>query len=148
MPSIGEKLNKIYSCPDITKYQDRINSLKVEYTKSFGEAETSVYSVAGRIEVGGNHTDHQLGKVLCASINLDTLAVCSKTDDNIITIKSEGYEEIAVNISNTDIVETEKNTTTALIRGVCNKLKEKGYTLGGFNAVVTSDVLTGSGMSS
>lgn len=148
MSNLGEKLNQIYVCPDITKYQERINNYQEAFTKRFGNTETSVYSVAGRIEVGGNHTDHQLGKVLCASINLDTLAVCAKTDDNTITIKSDGYEEIAVNISSTDIVPNEKNTTIALIRGVCNKLKEMGYSIGGFNAIVTSDVLTGSGMSS
>lgn len=142
--SLGEKLNQIYACPDITKYQERIDSL----IKRLGSDDVFVYSVAGRIEVGGNHTDHQLGKVLCASINLDTLAACEKTDNNIITIKSEGYDEIVVDITNTDMVETEKNTTIALVKGVCNKLKEKGYIVGGFNAVVTSDVLTGSGMSS
>lgn len=148
MPSIEEKLSELYSCYDISKYFDRIENLEKKYMERFDKTNISVYSVAGRIEVGGNHTDHQLGKVLCASINLDTLAICGKTEDNIVTIVSEGYDEISVDITNTDMVESEKNTTTSLIRGMCGKLKEKGYTIGGFNAVVTSDVLTGSGMSS
>lgn len=89
-----------------------------------------------------------MGKVLCASINLDTLAVYARNQENIITIHSEGYAPISVYISSTEPVKDEENTTTALIRGVCHKLKEKGFNIGGFNAVVTSNVLQGSGMSS
>lgn len=144
-----EKLQKIYECEDISIYQDRINALQEKYNNIFSaDDDTSIYSVAGRIEVGGNHTDHQLGKVLCASINLDTLAIYAKNNDNIITIHSEGYSPISVHISSTEPVKSEENTTTALIRGVCHKLKEKGYNIGGFNGVVTSNVLQGSGMSS
>lgn len=145
----NEKLKNIYESEDISFYENRINSLQQKYNDIFSEKdETNICSVAGRIEVGGNHTDHQLGKVLCASINLDTLAVYSGNSDNVITIHSEGYAPVSVYISSTEPIKDEENTTTALIRGVCHKLKEKGYNIGGFNAVVTSNVLQGSGMSS
>ncbi len=144
-------LQQIYECEDVKKYEARILNLEQKYKEVFNTTDikdTSICSVAGRIEVGGNHTDHQLGKVLCASINLDTLAVCAKTDDNLITIHSEGYEPISIDISSTEIVKSEENSTLALVRGVANKLKEDGHKIGGFNAVVTSTVFSGSGMSS
>lgn len=143
-----EKLIQIYSNPDVSKQHDRIEKLEKHFEEEYGKADVNVFSVAGRIEVGGNHTDHQLGKVLCASINLDTLAVCSKTNDNIITIKSVGHDEIKLDINDTQMNDDEKNTAIALVKGVCSKFKDKGYTIGGFNAVVTSNVIVGAGMSS
>lgn len=147
---IQEKLlQDIYATQDVAFYQQRIENLTLEYQKQFGDnSDLSAFSVAGRIEVGGNHTDHQLGKVLCATIHLDTLAVAKKRDDGIISIKSEGYDLVSLDISDTNYVQEEENTMTALIRGVAHKMKELGYTLGGFNAMITSNVLRGSGMSS
>lgn len=144
-----EIIEKIYESKDIVAYEKRIQDLEKKYQDTFGDDEdTNIYSVAGRIEVGGNHTDHQFGKVLCATINLDTLAVCGKSEDTMVIIHSEGYPVISLDIASTDIVKGEENTTISLIRGVCHQIKERGYTIGGFKAVVTSNVLSGSGMSS
>lgn len=142
-------LQAIYSTDDVAFYQARIDKLCQDYEGLFGKpTDLSAFSVAGRIEVGGNHTDHQLGKVLCATIHLDTLAVAEKREDGVISIQSEGYDLVTLNISETDYVKEEENSMVALIRGVAHKLKELGYTLGGFQAMITSNVMKGSGMSS
>ena len=114
----------------------------------YGEKEVEIYSAPGRSEVGGNHTDHQFGKVLATSINLDAIAIVAKRDDDVIDLKSEGYERIIVSLSSFDPAKAEKGTSQALIQGVASKLKEEGYKIGGFEAYVTSDVLNGAGMSS
>lgn len=145
-------LEDVYATTDLSFYEKRIKSLGTAFQKEYSSKTTledlPTFSVAGRIEVGGNHTDHQLGKVLCATIHLDTLAVAEKTEDGIITILSEGYEKVEIPVDQTDFVAEEENSMVALIRGVCHKLKELGFALGGLQAVVTSNVLRGSGMSS
>ena len=107
-----------------------------------------IYSAPGRSEVGGNHTDHQYGKVLAASINLDAIAIVAKTDDSIIDIKSEGYDRIQVHLDSLQPRKEEEGSSEALTRGVAARLKEEGYVIGGFQAYATSDVLNGAGMSS
>ncbi len=107
-----------------------------------------LFSAPGRTEVGGNHTDHQHGRVLAGSIDLDAIAVVAKNNENKIVLKSEGYDVITVDIADLCKKDSEEGTTLALIRGCCNYVKEQGFTLGGFNAYVTSNVLRGSGLSS
>lgn len=119
-----------------------------EYNMLFGTDEVEIYSAPGRTEVCGNHTDHQNGMVLAASINLDAIAIVGKSNDNIIKIKSEGYPLIQFDFNNTDIIENEKGTTTALVKGVLNEMKNRGCQTGPFKAYITSDVLSGSGLSS
>lgn len=118
------------------------------YEQYFGENDICIYSAPGRSEIGGNHTDHQHGKVLAASINLDAIAIVNKTDENIVRIKSEGYELLDISLDDLSLVEDEKGTTTALVKGVLSACKERGYYLGGFQAYITSDVLIGAGLSS
>ena len=98
--------------------------------------------------MGGNHTDHQHGKVLAASINLDIIAVVSPREDGVIEVKSEGYPKTVVELSSLEVDKKEEGTSTALIRGVAARIKEMGHKIGGFQAYATSDVLSGSGMSS
>lgn len=108
-----------------------------------------IYSAPGRTEIGGNHTDHQHGEVLAASINRDAVAVVKKRCDNVISILSEGYPMAKVSLDDgTMVVESEKGSIAALIRGVADGLSSRGYKIGGFNAYVTSDVLIGAGLSS
>ncbi|MEE3392129.1 MAG: galactokinase family protein [Lachnospiraceae bacterium] len=118
--------------------------------KSFGEyfdeKEVGLYSAPGRTEVGGNHTDHQHGEVLCASINDDAIAVVSGADD--IRVLSEGYDMITIGPNELDKAKEEEGTTRAIIKGVVGGLKKRGYKAGGFHAYITSDVLQGSGLSS
>ncbi len=114
----------------------------------FGAQKAEIYSAPGRSEVGGNHTDHQRGKVMATSVNLDMIAVVQKTDDDMITIKSDGYPIISLSVSDTAVRKNEFGTTKALVRGVAAGLKQEGYRTGGFRAYITSDVPGGSGMSS
>lgn len=124
-----------------------VEALKA-FQNLYREKEVEIYSAPGRSEIGGNHTDHQNGRVLAASINLDAIAIAAKTEDSIVHVKSEGYEPVKVDLSRLEPVESEQGTTAALIRGVANGVKVRGYEIGGFEAYVTSSVLTGSGLSS
>lgn len=105
-------------------------------------------SAPGRTEIGGNHTDHNKGKVLAAAINLDTLAAVNLRPDSKVRIFSEGYELLEMDLEDLSCQEAEKGSSSALIRGVAAKMKEMGYPIGGFDAVVTSTVRVGSGLSS
>ena len=142
-------LKDIYVDESVLAYQqERYIKALESFEKIYGEKEVEIYSAPGRSEVGGNHTDHQFGKVLATSINLDAIAIVAKRDDDVIDLKSEGYERTIVSLSSFDPAKAEKGTSQALIQGVASKLKEEGYKIGGFEAYVTSDVLNGAGMSS
>lgn len=143
------KLFDIYLDEAKVPYQRNryINALR-EYEKLFGDAEAQIFSTPGRSEVCGNHTDHQKGKVLATSINLDAIGVACATDDNTIHLKSGDFPMEVIDLADLSINESEFGTTKALIKGVAAGLKERGYKLSGFNAYVTSDVLMGAGLSS
>ncbi|MFS8542136.1 MAG: hypothetical protein LOD89_08605, partial [Tissierellales bacterium] len=136
----------------IEHQMERYMGLVSKYIDTFQEPEqgsVQIFSTPGRTEVGGNHTDHNHGRVLAAGINLDSIAVASPTSNSIVTVYSEGYPEpFMVDLNELDVKEDEKETTYALIRGIAARLKELGYKIGGFNAYITSDVLPGSGLSS
>lgn len=125
----------------------------VETLKDFGELfgydrDVSIMSAPGRTEVCGNHTDHNNGKVLAASINLDAIAVVAKNDNNIVRVQSKGHKMNVVDLD--DLVPNEANfgTSTTLVQGVMAGIKNLGYTVSGFDAYTTSDVMGGSGLSS
>lgn len=137
-----------------------VDTAKLEYHKKryvqaielfetyYGAGEAELFSAPGRSEVGGNHTDHQHGEVLAASINLDTIGIVRQTDDNQIRIISDDYDEVVVSLDDIGCKDEEKETTTALIKGVVAGFMERGYNVGGFRAYATSDVLIGAGLSS
>lgn len=133
---------------DQAEMDDRYISLLEKHTKLFTIEDAQLFSTAGRTELGGNHTDHNLGKVLAATINLDTIAAVSKRDDNRVILISEGYPSVEVDLTRLEMVETEKNTTEALLRGIAFAFRKKGITIGGWQANTTSRVLKGSGLSS
>lgn len=116
----------------------------------FPELETpcALYSGPGRTEIGGNHTDHQHGNVLCGSVDMDMLSCAAPNGKNVIRIQSEGYPALEVDLDDLSVRPDEVNTSAALVRGVAAKVRELGYTLSGFDAYVTSTVLSGSGLSS
>ena len=119
------------------------------FEKTFGTGrELSLFSAPGRTEIGGNHTDHQHGRVLAASVNLDTVAAVSLNGENVIRIQSEGYPLCTVELSDLTVREEEKNTTLALIRGVAAAFADMGCRVQGFDAYIVSNVLRGSGLSS
>ena len=142
-------LSDIYVDESKIKYQtERYIKAIEKFEKLYGEGEAAIYSAPGRSEVGGNHTDHQHGEILAASINLDAIAITRKTDDNMIHLISGTYKEIVIDVSNLSYNESEKETTKALIKGVLKGAKDHGFNVGGFKAYITSDVLIGAGLSS
>lgn len=120
-----------------------------EFEKLYGDGDVSLYSVGGRSEISGNHTDHNFGRVIAASVNLDILAVAKKTDDGVIRIKSEGFPEDVVAPAAVEAPDEKKFfTSEAIIAGMEKAFRNAGYKIGGFDAYTTSNVLKGSGISS
>ncbi len=120
------------------------------FEKNFGgERDIAIYSVPGRVELCGNHTDHNHGVVLAAAVDLDIIAAVSKTDNDTIRIRTKGYESGAgVGLSRLKPVDTERGKSAAMIRGVAAGIAEHGGKIGGFDAYTASNVLKGSGLSS
>lgn len=144
-----KRLKEIYVDEGMLPYQrERFQSAIRKFEELYGAGEAEVYSAPGRSEVGGNHTDHQHGEVLAASINLDAIAVVRKTQEPVIELLSEGYEKISVDLSELEKRDEEEGTSIGIIRGMAYGLKQNGHAIGGFQAYVTSDVLNGAGMSS
>lgn len=131
----------------ITYQNNRYTKAIEEFIKLYDDQDIEIYSVAGRSEVGGNHTDHQHGCVLATSINLDAIAMVTPQKD-IVKIVSDDLDIDEININDLSKRDDEEGTSESLIRGVLSKLKEMGYKIGGFKAFVTSDVLMGAGLSS
>lgn len=132
-----------------TLAQERFLKACEDYTKYFNNTDDmSIFSAPGRTEVGGNHTDHEHGLVLTGSVNLDVIAIVGKNNDNVVRIKSEGYNMDEIDLSDLDKKDIEEGKAISLIRGVLAFFKQSGYKIGGFNAYTTSNVLKGSGLSS
>ena len=122
-----------------------------EFQASFSPeegVEAALFSGPGRTEIGGNHTDHQHGHVLCGSVDLDMLSCAAPNGLGVIRVISEGYPALEVELDQLLPRAEERNTSAALVRGVAAKVREMGYQVGGFDAWVTSNVLSGSGLSS
>lgn len=117
------------------------------YRTLYGNEEVRIFSAAGRSEVSGNHTDHQHGRVLAASINLDTIAIVSKTSDQIIQVVSDDFQIDPIQVDDTTFKEI-KEDSASLIRGVVEGFKKEGWNVGGFHAYMTSEVIVGAGLSS
>jgi len=142
-------LTDIYVDADRIAYQsDRYMKALTCYEKAFGEDDVAIYSAPGRSEVGGNHTDHQHGEVLATSINNDAIAIVKPLSQHVVKVISDGYDLITVDLNNLSFVKEEMGTTISLIKGVLAGVKEHGFTIGGFQAYITSDVLIGAGLSS
>ena len=143
-----QRLQVVYG-DDAQLQLERFYSLAESFEKDFGDgADLRFFSAPGRTEVGGNHTDHNNGKVIAAAINLDAVAAVEARDDGVICVNSQGYSPVVVDSNDLSIIDSEKGTSPALIRGVCARFNQLGYKYGGFNASVTSQVLSGSGLSS
>lgn len=106
------------------------------------------FSSPGRAELVGNHTDHNHGLVIAGSIDLDVVAAVNKTDDDVITIKSDGYDPFSVNVNDLPIEEKMYGTSTALLRGIVKGFLDRGYAVGGFTANADSNIFKGAGVSS
>ncbi len=144
------RLKRVYVTDEAVKAQyERYVGLAEDFAALFGEErDARLFSAPGRTEVGGNHTDHNHGRVLAASINLDAIAIAAKNDENIVRVKSRGYNMDVCDITDLEIKENEKGHSPALVRGMCAGFKKFGYEIGGFDACTMSSVLSGSGLSS
>jgi galactokinase len=128
-------------------HRQRFGALLREHSLQFG-SNTFFYSSPGRIEVAGNHTDHNCGKVVCAAISLDTLAAVTPCDDMVAEIYSHGYPPVRVDLRDLEVKEQERGASHALVRGVARAYSDRGYKIGGFKATTVSDVFKGAGVSS
>ncbi len=128
--------------------RERYLGLLEDFLLRYGNREIILVSAPGRVEIGGNHTDHQHGCVLAAAIQLDIIAVVSPNVDLSVRLKSKGFPEDRLTLDDLTPREGEKNTSTALIRGVAAGFQNLGGRIGGFDACTTSDVPKGSGISS
>ena len=126
------------------RYEEAVN----EFISIYGDLDVNIFSTPGRTEVSGNHTDHNKGCVLAAALDLDIIAIASKTDDKVISVKSKGFDRDDVDITNLDPEAFDNYGSAALIAGICDGFGKRGLSYGGFKAYTTSDVFKGSGISS
>lgn len=142
-----EAFSKLYG--ETAAARERYAAAVDEFCALYGDSEgMRLFSAPGRTEIGGNHTDHQHGCVLAASVDLDVIAVVAKNNENTVRIKSAGYAMDEIDLSSLSMREAERGRAAALIRGVLFAFCRDGFDLGGFNAYTTSKVLKGSGLSS
>lgn len=147
------ELSHIYCRPaeELEPYRERINRVMDGCVKEFGgdeDTQVSIFSAPGRTEIGGNHTDHQRGKVLTGAVDLDAIACAAPNGTGAVHIFSEGYGLTCIDTADLDPVKEEENTTKAIVRGTLGAIAARGYKIGGFDAYVISDVPGGSGLSS
>ena len=145
---LDEKI-KLLICSDaVEEEKERYLRLLDMAIEEFGDGDYHIISSPGRTEIGGNHTDHQHGKVVAASVNVDSVAVVKKNNENIVNLHSVGFNIKPIDLNDLSIHPEEANTTESLIRGIAYRFTELGYKIGGFDAVSKSKVLVGSGISS
>ncbi len=148
-----EELHRIYpslygSVYDEEAMDRRFSALVKKHEELFNRKDAMIFSAAGRTEIAGNHTDHNLGLVIGASINLDTIAAVSKRDDNTVVLHSEGFSVCNISLDDLSVHEEEKNTTASILRGIAKAFKKREVTIGGWEANLMTDVAVGSGLSS
>ena len=148
-----ERLCEVYGCMagslELPEYRNRLLHVLTGFRTEFGRAdEVELFSAPGRTELGGNHTDHQHGNVLAASVNLDIVACAAPNDSMVVRIQSEGYPLDEIDLTDLTPHPEETNKTAALIRGVAAAAHKLGHEIKGFDAYMTSNVLSGSGLSS
>ncbi len=148
---IIKQFHKMYGNDNqvLKEQKERYQKLEDEFLQRFDDSDKYYFSAPGRTEICGNHTDHNHGIVIAASVNLDSIGIVTKNQNNKIVLYSEGYfRPFEIDLNQLEIDEKEKGTTTALIRGTAKRFKELGLNIGGFSGCMTSDVLPGSGLSS
>lgn len=132
----------------IARQAERYTQLAGEFKSKFNATEFEVFSSPGRTEIGGNHTDHNFGRVLAGAVNLDNIAMAAPNGTMTVRIASAGYPQFEVDLNNLKPDSSEFFTSESLIRGISARMKELGYQIGGFDAVIDGGVPKGSGLSS
>ncbi len=148
--ALDARLLALYGESALAVQKERYGQAIAAFAASFGECENlRLFSVSGRSELLGNHTDHNRGCVIAAAIDLDIIAVVAATASTEIRLRSEGYPEDVVDISTFNTPDKAAfGKSRALIAGMCAGLRESGYQTGGFVAYTTSNIPTGAGLSS
>jgi len=148
--ALDAKLSALYGTNNVEVQRARYLKAVDSFESIYGDREDiGIYSVSGRSELSGNHTDHNHGCVIAASIDLDIIAVAAKTDDGVIRVKSEGFPEDTVSYDDyNEPAEDRFGSSASLIAGMCRGFRNNGHKVGGFCAYTTSSVLKGSGLSS
>ena len=141
-----EVLKDIYG--DVLLARERYLKVINGFKELYGERDVMIFSAPGRSEIGGNHTDHQHGKVLACAIDLDIVCVVSFTDDNKVSLTSEGFGVSEVDLADLDPRDDEAGKSSAIIRGISKAFVDIGMKISGFRAYMVSSVLGGSGLSS
>jgi galactokinase len=144
-------LRRAYPGKRLSQIKTRINGAINQFLTVFNcseDTEISIFSAPGRTELGGNHTDHQNGRVLAAAVDMDILACAKPNGTGIIRINSEGFGDIEVNLADIEPRHREKNTAAALVRGIGAMCLKAGCRVEGFDAYLTSDLPVGAGLSS
>ena len=126
----------------------RYTAVLRKFQETYKSSEAAIFSSPGRSEIGGNHTDHNHGRVLAGAVNLDNIAVAAINNTNIIHILSVDYPPFEVDLTKLNPDKNEFYTSASLVRGICSRMKELGFSIGGFNAVIDGEVPKGSGLSS
>lgn len=149
-PESAPPLARLYGDAAVDGARSRLRSLILAATAAFPEtaADLRLFSAPGRTELGGNHTDHNRGKVLAASIQLDALACVSPRTDDTVVFRSSGYPDVVVDLSDLAPRKDEEGKTEALVRGIAAEFAARGAKVKGFTANANSTVLSGSGLSS
>ena len=146
-----ERLASLYCCaPEQTPAQAaRYAAVLDGLEKMFGaHTEAGLYSAPGRTEIGGNHTDHQHGRVLAGSVNIDMIAAAAPNRLNQLRVQSEGYDLCVIDLADLTARKEEENTSAAILRGECKAFQERGASLSGLDVYISSNVPKGSGVSS
>jgi len=146
--ALDEQLRYLYG-DALEAQKQKYFALASAFEGAFGDSDDAVlFSAPGRSEIGGNHTDHQLGRVLAATVTVDTRAVVAPRSDNVVRIHSQGYTPLCVTLDQLAPNAAEENASEALVRGIAERFTQTGRKVGGFDAVTASDVPKGSGLSS
>ncbi|MDC7226420.1 MAG: galactokinase family protein [Spirochaetales bacterium] len=143
-----DSLLEIYTENHLEEKKARYVELLNRHSELFGDVEAMIISSPGRTELGGNHTDHNLGNVLAGSVDFDSVCVASLSADQKVVLDSKGYDAVRLSIDELSKRASEKDTTNALIRGILFRFDALGHKIGGFNCNMDSEVLPGSGLSS
>lgn len=147
---LDARLTALYGSEALAAQKARYAKAIAEFEALYGAGrEAHLFSVAGRSELSGNHTDHNHGCVVAASIDLDIIAVASPSEKNTVRVKSEGFPEDVVDLTDYTTPRADRfSHSDSIIAGMCAGFRKKGYAVGGFDAYTTSSVLKGSGLSS
>lgn len=139
---------KLYGEKQAEENTGRYRELIKKFKETYGDKEILMFSSPGRTEISGNHTDHNHGKVLAGSINLDCVGIAAKNDSSVVNLVSETFNQ-KMSIDLTDLEPSERKAGTEdLVRGLLQGFKESGYEIGGFDAYITSNVISSAGVSS